>query len=59
MNEFETLTHIIPKVGSVSRIFANIVAGKGVSKEDVNVLMEFRDTIPNATTIEQEIILRY
>ncbi len=56
MNEFETLTHIIPKVGSVSRIFANIVAGKGVSKEDVNVLMEFRDTIPNATTIEQEII---
>lgn len=56
MNEFETLTHIIPKVGSVSRIFANIVAGKGVSKEDVNVLVEFRDTIPNATTIEQEIV---
>lgn len=56
MNEFETLSNIIPKVGNVSRIFANIVAGIGVSKEDVNVLVEFRDTIPNATTIEQEII---
>ncbi len=25
MNEFETLSHAIPKVGSVSRIYANIV----------------------------------
>ncbi|WP_290246034.1 hypothetical protein [Muribaculum intestinale] len=56
MNEFETLTHIIPKVGSVSRIFSNIVAGRGISKEDVNILVEFRDTIPNGTTIEHEII---
>lgn len=56
MNEFETLTNIIPMVGGVSRIFVNIVAGRGVSKEDVNVLVEFRDTIPNATTIEQEIV---
>ena len=56
MNEFETLTHIIPKVGLVSRIFTNIVAGSGISKEDVNILVEFRDTIPNDTTIEHEII---
>lgn len=56
MNEFETLTHIIPKVGSVSRIFSNIVAGRGISKEDVNILVEFRDTIPNGTTIEHETI---
>lgn len=56
MNEFETLTHIIPKVGSVSRIFANIVAGRGVSKENVNTLVEFRDTMPNGATIEQEIV---
>ena len=56
MNEFETLTHIIPKVGSVSRIFSNIVAGRGISKEDVNILVEFRDTMPNGTTIEHEII---
>lgn len=56
MNEFETLTHIIPKVGSVSRIFSNIVAGRGISQEDVNILVEFRDTIPNGTTIEHEII---
>ena len=56
MNEFETLTHIIPKVGSVSRIFANIVAGRGVSKENVNTLVEFRDTMPNGAMIEQEIV---
>lgn len=56
MNEFETLTHIIPKVGSVSRIFSNIAAGRGISKEDVKILVEFRDTIPNGTTIEHEII---
>ena len=56
MNEFETLTHIIPKVGSVSRIYANIVAGRGISKEDVNILVEFRDTMPNGTRIEKEII---
>ena len=56
MNEFETLINIIPMVGGVSRIFANIVARRGVSKEDVNVLVEFRDTIPNATIIEQEVV---
>ena len=56
MNEFETLTHIIPKVGSVSRIYVNIVAGRGISKEDVNILVEFRDIMPNGSTIEHEII---
>ena len=32
------------------------MAGRGISKEDVNILVEFRDTIPNGTTIEHEII---
>ena len=32
------------------------MAGRGISKEDVNILVEFRDTIPNSTTIEHEII---
>ena len=56
MNEFETLTHIIPKVGSVSRIFSNIAAGRGISKEDVKILVEFRDTLPNVTTVEHEVV---
>ena len=56
MNEFEMLTNIIPIVGSVSRIFSNIVAGRGISKEDVNILVGFRDSMPNGTTIEPEIV---
>lgn len=56
MNEFEMLTNIIPIVGSVSRIFSNIVAGRGISKEDVNILVGFRDSMPNGITIEQEIV---
>lgn len=32
------------------------MAGKGISKEDVNILVEFRDTIPNGATIEHDVI---